>query len=73
MGGWVACAICDTISLSNGCLNIPGNNSYSGLTDFIGGVQAGYNFPAGHLLFGVEEFGGAGFGHPALASTGSAR
>ena len=50
-GGW-----------SNGSLNIPGNNLYGGLSEFIGGVQAGYNFQAGHFLFGVErEFGGAGF------------
>ena len=55
-GGW-----------SSGSLNIPGNNLYGGLTEFIGGVQAGYNFQAGHLLFGVEgDFGGATFGHPAL-------
>ena len=38
---------------SNGSLNIPGNNLYGGLTEFIGGVQAGYNFQAGHFLFGV--------------------
>ena len=31
-GGW-----------ANGSLNIPGNNLYGGLTEFIGGVQAGYN------------------------------
>jgi len=55
-GGW-----------SNGSLNIPGNNLYGGLSEFIGGVQAGYNFEAGHFLFGVEgEFDGATFGHPAL-------
>jgi len=55
-GGW-----------SNGNLNIPGNNLYGGLTEFIGGVQAGYNFQAGHFLFGVEgDFDGATFGHPAL-------
>jgi opacity protein-like surface antigen len=48
-------------------LNIPGNNLYGGLTEFIGGVQAGYNFQAGHLLLGVEgDFDGATFGHPAL-------
>jgi hypothetical protein len=52
---------------ANGSLNIPGNNLYGGLTEFIGGVQAGYNFQAGHLLFGVEgDFDGATFGHPAL-------
>jgi len=51
----------------NGSLNIPGNNLYGGITEFIGGVQAGYNFQAGHLLFGVEgDFDGAIFGHPAL-------
>jgi opacity protein-like surface antigen len=32
---------------TNGSLNIPGNNLYGGLTEFIGGVQAGYNFQAG--------------------------
>ena len=52
---------------TNGSLNIPGNNLYGGLTEFIGGVQAGYNFQAGHLLFGVEgDIDGATFGHPAL-------
>ncbi len=52
---------------TNGSLNIPGNNLYGGLTEFIGGVQAGYNFQVGHLLFGVEgDFDGATFGHPAL-------
>ena len=55
-GGW-----------SNGSLNIPGNNLYGGLTEFIGGVQAGYNFQAGHFLFGVEgDFDGASFNHPVL-------
>ena len=50
-GGW-----------SNGSLNIPGNNLYGGLSEFIGGVQAGYNFQAGHFLFGVEgDFDGASF------------
>jgi hypothetical protein len=29
--------------------DIPGNNFYSGLTEFIAGVQAGYNFQAGHF------------------------
>jgi opacity protein-like surface antigen len=52
---------------SNGSLNIPGNNLYGGLTEFIGGFQAGYNFQAGHFLLGVEgDFDGASFGHPAL-------
>lgn len=55
-GGW-----------SSGSLNIPGNNFYGGLTEFIGGGQIGYNFQAGHLVFGVEgDFDGATFGHPAL-------
>ncbi len=55
-GGW-----------SNGSLNIPGNNLYGGLTEFIGGVQAGYNFQAGHFLFGIEgDFDWASFSHPAL-------
>jgi opacity protein-like surface antigen len=52
---------------TSGHLNIPGNNFYGGLTEFIGGVQAGYNFQLGHLLLGVEaDFDGATFGHPAL-------
>jgi opacity protein-like surface antigen len=55
-GGW-----------SNGSLNIPGNNLYGGLTEFIGGIQAGYNFQTGHFLFGIEgDFDGAGFGRPTL-------
>lgn len=54
---------------SSGSLNIPGNNLYGGLTEFIGGVQAGYNFQAGHFLFGIEgEFDGATFGHPVLST-----
>ena len=57
-GGW-----------SNGSLNVPGSNLYGGLTEFIGGVQAGYNFQAGHFLFGVEgDFDGVGFSHPALST-----
>jgi opacity protein-like surface antigen len=52
---------------TNGSLNIPGNNFYDGLTEFIGGVQAGYNIQSGHLLFGVEgQFDGATFDHPSL-------
>ena len=52
---------------TNGSLNIPGNNFYGGITEFIGGVQAGYNFQAGHLLFGVEgDFDWATFNHPTL-------
>src|SRR5215467_2656048 len=52
---------------TSGNLTIPGNNFYGGLTDFIGGVQAGYNIQAGHVLFGVEgEFDGATFSHPVL-------
>ena len=52
---------------TNGSLPIPGNNLYGGITEFIGGVQAGYNFQAGHFLFGVEgDFDGATFGHFAL-------
>jgi opacity protein-like surface antigen len=50
---------------TNGSLNIPGNNFYGGLTELIGGVQAGYNFQAGRLLLGVEgDFDGATFNHP---------
>ena len=30
---------------TSGSLNIPGNNLYGGITEFIGGVQAGYNEP----------------------------
>jgi opacity protein-like surface antigen len=52
---------------SSGSLNIPGNNFYGGITEFIGGVQAGYNFQAGHFLLGIEgDFDGASFNHPAL-------
>jgi opacity protein-like surface antigen len=52
---------------SNGSLNIPGNNLYGGITEFIGGGQVGYNVQPGHLLFGVEgDFDGASFNHPAL-------
>jgi opacity protein-like surface antigen len=55
-GGW-----------TNGSLNIPGNNLYGGLTEFIGGFQAGYNYQAGHLLFGVEgDIDWASFNHPTL-------
>src|SRR5262249_54549128 len=39
---------------TNGNLNIPNNNFYGGLTEFIAGVEAGYNVQFGHLLFGVE-------------------
>src|SRR5215208_5777333 len=38
---------------TNGSLNIPGNNFYGGVTEFIGGVQAGNNFQAGHVLLGI--------------------
>jgi opacity protein-like surface antigen len=55
-GGW-----------TNGSLNIPGNNLYGGLTEFIGGFQAGYNYQAGHLLLGVEgDIDWASFNHPTL-------
>ncbi|WFU75540.1 hypothetical protein [Bradyrhizobium sp. CB2312] len=48
---------------TNGSLSIPSNNLYGGATGFIAGVQAGYNFQAGHFLFGVEDdFDGATFG-----------
>lgn len=54
---------------ANGSLNIAGNNLYGGLTEFIGGVQAGASFQAGHLLMGVEsEFGSAALGRQALAT-----
>jgi opacity protein-like surface antigen len=52
---------------TSGSLNIPNNNFYGGITELIGGVQAGYNFQAGQLLFGVEgDFDGATFSHPTL-------
>ena len=52
---------------AKGSLNIPGNNFYGGITELIGGVQAGYNFQAGHLLLGVEgDFDWASFNHPTL-------
>ncbi len=52
---------------TSGNLNIPNNTFYGGLTEFIAGVQAGYNVQAGHFLFGVEgDFDGATFGHPSL-------
>jgi opacity protein-like surface antigen len=55
-GGW-----------TNSSLNIPGNNFYGGLTELIGGVQAGYNFQAGHFLLGIEgDFDWATFNHPTL-------
>jgi hypothetical protein len=38
---------------TSGSLHVPGNNFYGGLTEFIGGVQAGYNFQAGNFLYGV--------------------
>ncbi|MGB8045600.1 MAG: outer membrane protein [Pseudolabrys sp.] len=52
---------------TNGSLNIPISNFYGGITELIGGVQAGYNFQAGHLLLGVEgDFDWASFNHPTL-------
>ena len=33
---------------TNGSLNIPENNLYGGLTEFIGGVQLGYNIQVDH-------------------------
>src|SRR5215470_3234556 len=52
---------------TSGNLTIPGNNFYGGLTELIAGVQAGYNFQAGHFLFGVEgDFDWATFDHPTL-------
>src|SRR5215831_18114157 len=52
---------------TSGNLNIPGNNFYGGLTEFISGIQAGYNVQAGHFLFGVEgDFDWATFDHPTL-------
>ena len=55
-GGW-----------ASGSLNIPGNNLYGGITELIGGGQVGYNFQAGHLLFGVEgDFDWTSFDDPVL-------
>jgi opacity protein-like surface antigen len=55
-GGW-----------TSGNLNIPGNNLYGGISELIGGFQAGYNVQTGPLLFGVEgDFDWASFDHPAL-------
>ena len=55
-GGW-----------TNGNLNIPGNNFYGGISELIGGVQAGYNVQAGSFLFGVEgDFDWASLDHPLL-------
>jgi len=52
---------------TSGRLNIPGNNLYDGITEFIGGVQVGYNVQAGHLLLGVEgDYDWAAFDHPSL-------
>jgi hypothetical protein len=52
---------------TSGSLNIAGNNFYGGLTEFIGGVQVGYNFQAGDFLYGVEgTFDWATFDHPTL-------
>ena len=52
---------------TNGSLNIPGNSFYGGISEFIGGGQAGYNFQDGHLLLGVEgTFDWATFNHPTL-------
>ena len=54
---------------TNGSLNIPDNNFYGGITEFIGGVQAGYNFQAGHFLLGVEgNFDLATFNHPTFSA-----
>jgi hypothetical protein len=56
-GGW-----------TSGSLNIPGNNFYGGITEFIGGVQAGYNAQANYFLFGVEgDFDWTSFDHPRCA------
>jgi opacity protein-like surface antigen len=55
-GGW-----------SNGNLNVPGNNFYGGLSEFIAGGQIGYNLQAGNFLYGVEgTFDWTTFDHPAL-------
>jgi len=52
---------------TSGSLNIPGNNLYGGITEFIGGGQVGYNFQTGHFLYGVEgDFDWAAFDHLAL-------
>jgi opacity protein-like surface antigen len=52
---------------TNSSLNLPGNNIYGGLSEFIGGVQAGYNFLVGNVLFGLEgDFDGTSFNHPPM-------
>src|SRR5215510_6111225 len=52
---------------TSGSLNIPGNNFYGGITEFIGGVQLGYNVQEGHFLFGIEsDLVWAGLGRPQL-------
>ena len=52
---------------TNVSLNIPGNSFHGGITEFIGGVQAGYNIQAGHLLFGIEgDIDWASFNHSGL-------
>ena len=52
---------------ASGALNLPGNNFYGGLSEFIGGVQAGYNIQNGNFLFGIEGTSDwATFNHPAL-------
>jgi opacity protein-like surface antigen len=57
---------------TNGGLNVVGSDFHADTTEFIVGVQAGYNFQFGHVLLGVEgEFDGATFGHPALPTLGS--
>src|SRR5271169_6487824 len=49
---------------TSGSLNIPGANLYSGTSEFIGGVQGGYNIQSGPFLIGVEgDFDWASFGH----------
>jgi opacity protein-like surface antigen len=54
---------------SNGSLNIPGNNVYGGITELIGGVHAGINFQAGHVLLGAEaDVDWASFNHPTLSA-----
>ena len=61
-GGW-----------TTGSLNIAGGDRNGGLTEFIAGVQAGYNFQLGHLLLGVEgDFDWAVFNHPASSAATSA-
>ena len=52
---------------TSGNLNVLSNNLYGGLSEFIGGIHAGYNVQTGNLLFGIEGTSDwATFNHPSL-------